>query len=229
GDVRAETAYKGGGGIGDIAEFHAFETFTGVFPSNPLLDRKWFSLYRSVQRANSAIKRLNAVSEEEVPFKNTRLGEMKFLRAHFFFQLRRLFNRIPYFDENVEPGQYKNISNREYTRDQILGMIAEEFAEAAKLLPAEQPEAGRATKYAALAYQAKATLYRAYEQNDDNTLSNINQQLLEEVVGLTEEVAQGGYDLLSDFQHLAMVEYENGVESVFAVQYSINDGTDENG
>src|SRR5699024_1630470 len=170
----------------------------------------------------------NAVSEEEVPFKNTRLGEMKFLRAHFFFQLSRLFNRIPYFDENVEPGQYKNISNREYTRDQILGMIAEEFAEAAKLLPAEQPEAGRATKYAALAYQAKATLYRAYEQNDDNTLSNINKQLLEEVVGLTEEVAQGGYDLLSDFQHLAMVEYENGVESVFAVQYSINDGT-ENG
>src|SRR5690554_5859313 len=40
GDVRAETAYKGGGGISDIWEFHAFETFTGVYATNGLLDRK---------------------------------------------------------------------------------------------------------------------------------------------------------------------------------------------
>jgi len=225
GDVRAETAYKGGGGITDIWEFNAFETFNGVYATNGLLDRKWFHLYRSVQRANSAIRRLNAVTEEQVPLKNVRLGEMKFLRAHYFFELSRLFNRIPYFDENVEYEDYINISNVEFTRDEILSKISEELAAAAELLPTSQPEAGRATKYAAKAYQAKVTLYRAYRQNADNTLSTIDEGLLNEVVSLCDEVAAGGYGLLDDYQHLAEVEFENGKESVFAVQYSIEDGT----
>ena len=227
GDVRAETAYKGGGGISDIWEFHAFETFTGVYATNGLLDRKWFHMYISVQRANSAIRRLNEVSEEEVPLKNVRLGEMKFLRAHYFFELSRLFNKIPYFDENVETKDYINISNDEYTRDEILEKIIEEFKQAAELLPPTQPQAGRVTKYAALAYQAKATLYRAYKQNAlNNQVEEVNQTLLGNVVTLCDEVAAGGYDLLADFQHLAEVEYEHGPESVFGVEYSIDDGTD---
>lgn len=225
GDVRAETAYKGGGGIGDLWEYNAFETFTGVYATNPLLDRKWFHLYRSVQRANSAIRRLNEVTEEEVPLKNVRLGEMKFLRAHFFFELSRLFKQIPYFDENVEPDDYIKISNVEFTRDEILEKIAQEFSEAAALLPPTQPEPGRATKYAAKAYQAKVTLYRAYKQNENNTLAGIDLALLDDVVTLCDEVENGGYTLLDDFQYLSEVEYNNSKESVFAVQYSIDDGT----
>lgn len=228
GDVRAETAYKGGGGIGDIGEFNQFETFTAVYPSNGLLDRKWFSLYRSVQRANSAIRRLNAVTEAEVPLKNIRLGEMRFLRAHFFFELSRLFNRVPYFDENVETADYIKVSNVEFTRDQILEKIAKEFGDAAALLPAKQPQAGRASKYAAIAYQAKVTLYRAYKQNADNTLASIDKNLLNDVVNECDLVINnGGYDLLPDFQQLAEAEHDNSVESVFAVQYSIADGTDQ--
>ncbi|WP_231424735.1 RagB/SusD family nutrient uptake outer membrane protein [Pedobacter sp. Leaf250] len=228
GDVRAETAYKGGGGIGDIGEFNAFETFQGVFATNGLLDRKWFSLYRSVQRANSAIKRLNAVTEAQVPLKNVRLGEMRFLRAHYFFELTRLFNHVPYFDENVEIENYVKISNVEFTRDQLLEKIAKEFADAAALLPAAQPQKGRATKFAAIAYQAKVNLYRAYKQNPDNTLASIDQTLLTNVIAQCDQVISGGgYGLLADFQQLSMAEFDNGAESVFAVQYSIGDGTDQ--
>lgn len=227
GDVRAETAYKGGGGISDIWEFHAFETFTGVYATNGLLDRKWFHMYISVQRANNAIRRLNEVSVEDVPLKNVRLGEMRFLRAHYFFELSRLFNKIPYFDENVETKDYINISNVEFTRDEILAKIANEFKDAAELLPPTQPEGGRVTKYAALAYQAKVTLYRAYKQNPaNNQVTEIDHTLLGEVVTLCDQASAGGYSLLSDFQQLAEVEYEHGAESVFGVEYSIEDGTD---
>jgi starch-binding outer membrane protein, SusD/RagB family len=226
GDVRAETAYKGGGGITDLWEFHAFETFTGVYATNGLLDRKWYHMYISVQRANAAIRRLNAVSIEDVPLRDVRLGEMKFLRAHFFFELSRLFNKIPYFDENVDTKDYINIPNDQFNRDEILGKIAQEFEEAAALLPPTQPDAGRVDKYAALAYQAKATLYRAYKQDElTNQVTEINQSLMAEVVTLCDEVAAGGYALLSDYQQLAEVEYEHGSESVFGVEYSIEDGT----
>jgi len=226
GDVRAETAYKGGGGIGDISEFTQFETFQGVFSTNPLLDRKWFSLYRSVQRANSAINQLKDVSETDVPLKNVRIAEMRFLRAHFFFELSRLYNRIPYFDENVEIENYVKISNTEFSRDQILEKIAAELGAAADVLPVTQPEAGRVTKYAAKAYQAKVNLYRAYKQNEDNTLASVDNTILEGVVSLcTEVINNGGYSLLPDFQQLSMIEHDNSRESVFAVQYSTSDGT----
>lgn len=225
GEVRAENAYKGGGGIGDLWEFNAFETFNGVYATNGLLDRKWFHLYCSVQRANSAIRNLNAVTESEVPLKNVRLGEMKFLRAHFFFELSRLFNRVPYFDENVATEDYIKISNVEFSRDQILEKIAKELEEAADLLPNTQPEKGRVTKYAAKAYQAKVTLYRAYKQNDNNTPAGIDAAMLSKVVSLCDEVAAGGYGLLDDFQQLAEVEHEHGRESIFGIEYSIEDGT----
>lgn len=226
GEVRAENAYKGGGGIGDLWEYNAFETFTGVYPNNPLLDRKWFNMYISVQRTNSAIRQLNAVTEEQVPLKNIRLGEMRFLRAHYYFELSRLFNKIPYFDENVAIDDYTKVSNTQYTRDQILENIAREFGAAAKLLPETQPQKGRVTKYAALAYEAKAILYRAYKQNADNTVSSApDNALLNRVVALCDSVSMGGYGLLADFQQLAEVEYEHGSESVFGIEYSINDGT----
>lgn len=228
GEVRAETAYKGGGGINDLWEYHAFETFQGVYATNGLLDRKWYHMYISIQRANNAIRRLNEVTEEQVPLKAVRLGEMKFLRAHFFFEMSRLFNRIPYFDEQVADEDYATISNVEFTRDQILEKIAAQFAEAAASLPITQPEAGRATKYAALAYQAKVTLYRAYKQdpNNNQVTGAPDAALLQQVIDLCDQVDAGGYSLLKDFQQLAEIEYENGSESIFAVQYSIDDGTD---
>ena len=228
GDVRAETAYKGGGGIGDLGEFNAFETFTGVYATNGLLDRKWFNLYSSVQRTNNAIRRLNAVTVEQVPLKNVRLGEMRFLRAHYFFELSRLFNQIPYFDENVATEDYVKIPNNQFTRDQILEKISGEFAAAAALLPVTQSEPGRATKYAAKSYQAKVTLYRAYKQNANNTLASVDATLLNNVVTLCDEViTNGGYQLLADFQQLSQAEFDNSKESVFAVQYSVNDGTSQ--
>ena len=56
----------------------------------------------------------------------------------------------------------------------------------------------------------------------------IDKQLLAEVVTLCDKVGAQGktYDLLNDFQKLDQLEYENGVESVFAVQYSMDDETD---
>lgn len=229
GEVRAETAYKGGGGINDIWELNALETFNGFYPSNGIADGLWYRLYVSVQRCNEAIRYLNEISENEMPSKHVRLGEMRFLRAHFYFNLSRLFNQIVYFDETRERDDMVNISNVEYNRDEILHLISQELEEASKLLPETQDETGRVTKYAALSYQAKVNLYRAYKQNDKNQLESIDTELLKEALNFCNIVINSGkYELLSDFQHLAEVEHETGRESIFSVKHSIEDGT-ENG
>src|SRR5690606_1080953 len=93
-------------------------------------------------------------------------------------------------------------------------------------LPVDQPEVGRANKISAMAYLAKVRLYQAYEQDDNHNVVAINPARLNEVVQLTEEVmASGKYDLQPDFAENFLYGYDNGPESVFAIQFSIDDGT----
>lgn len=230
GEVRSDNAYKGGGGVGDLNEVHRMETFD-MDATNGFLDSKWYHLYCSVQRCNSALRVLNAATDEQVNGRVSRIAEMKVLRAHYYFELSRLFNKIPYFDENVEISQYPDIPNNEFTRDEILSMLAKEMLDAAELLPASQSEVGRIHKYIALAYAAKIKLYQAYQQDETtHAVTSINKELLREVVLLCDQVtASNRYGLLDDFQGLDLVANENGKESVFAIQYSMNDGTESAG
>lgn len=223
GEVRADNAYKGGGGETDAWEIHDMET-AKIQPNNGFLDGKWFNVYCGISRCNSAIRSLNKVDENLIPEKNIRIAEVKVIRSHWYFELVRLFNRIPYMDINLPENEYQSVRNDEFTREQHLARIAGELLEAAEVLPEAQTEIGRVNRRIALAYAAKVKLYQAYEQDPQtNAVININKSLLQEVVNLIDQVQ--GYDLLADFQQLDLLEYENGPESVFAIQFSKDDGS----
>jgi len=227
GEVRADNAYKGGGGEGDIWDIHAMETFQ-VQSNNGNLDGKWFNLYSLISRCNAALRVLNKADGNVVSVKESRIAEMKVLRSHFYFELVRLFNKIPYMDENLPEADYVNVPNDEFTREQHLARIANELLEAAGSLPERQPEVGRINRNIALAYAAKVKLYQAYEQDPEtHAVINIDKALLKEVVELIDKVQ--GYQLLPDFQDLDLIANENGSESVFAIQYSMNDGSGDAG
>ena len=103
-------------------------------------------------------------------------------------------------------------------------MIAKEFEEAAEILPETQSEVGRVNKYVAEAYAAKVYLYKAYRQNPaNNAVTSIDNSDLEKVITYTGDLI-GKYSLLDDFQKLDMIAYENAQESIWAIQYSMNDG-----
>ncbi len=223
GEVRADNAYKGGGGETDAWEIHDMET-AKIQPNNGFLDGKWFNVYCGISRCNSAIRALNKVDESTIKEKNVRIAEVRVIRDHWYFELVRLFNRIPYMDIDLPETEYQSVRNDEYTREQHLDRIAKDLLEAAEALPETQSEIGRINRRIALAYAAKVKLYQAYEQNPEtNAVVNVNKSLLQEVVSLIDRVQ--GYDLLADFQQLDLLEYENGPESVFAVQFSKDDGS----
>ena len=190
------------------------------------IDVKWYQMYCCLQRANEALKTLNTFREDEVSELEIKKAEMRVLRAYFYFDLSRLYNRIPYFDENVPVDDYTKISNVEFSRDEILDKIATDLLNAAQVLPEKQSSVGRVNRYVAYALAAKVRLYQAYEQDPQtHKVVNINKSRLQEVVDLCSRL-EGKYDLLDDFQQLDLIAYENGRESVFAVQYSMNDGSD---
>ncbi|WP_240740335.1 MULTISPECIES: RagB/SusD family nutrient uptake outer membrane protein [Duncaniella] len=223
GEVRADNAYKGGGSETDLWEIHDMET-SRIQPNNGFLDGKWFNVYCGISRCNSAIRALRKVDESQNKNKASRIAEVRVIRDHWYFELVRLFNRIPYMDIDLPENDYTSVRNDEFTRDEHLDRIANDLLEAANDLPDSQSEIGRINRRIALAYAAKVKLYQAYEQDPQtNAVTGINRTLLQEVVDLIDGIQ--GYDLLADFQQLDLLEYENGPESVFAIQFSKDDGS----
>jgi hypothetical protein len=227
GSVRSDDSYKGGGGVSDVADIDFYEHYNLTRPDQGLMHRfTWENFYKAISRTNAAIKSLNALNETEFPLKKTRLAEMRFLRGHSHFMLKMLFKNIPYIDETLSSEDILKESNVKYKNDELWNVIAKDFQFAIDNLPVSQPQIGRANKLSASAYLAKLRLFQAYEQNESHKVTNINKARLQEVVNLTQEVIKSGkYKLQPDFAENFIAETENGPESVFAIQYSINDGT----
>lgn len=226
GSVRSDDAYKGGGGTGDVGDVDAMEHYNLVTPSMDwFVTRSWQNLYKSIARANTAIRAVNGLSEGAYPAKKSRLGELKFLRAHSYFTLKLLYKNIPIFDETLLDEDVVKVSNT-LSNEDAWNKIAADFQFAIDNLPTTQTETGRANKYAAQAYLAKLRLYQAYTQNATHQVTGISAARLQEVVTLTQAVISSGkYLLTPDIANNFLPETENGPESVFAIQFTINDGT----
>lgn len=230
-DVRSDDAYKGGNGTSDGDVFHQLEIEQGVLTTNWNINDMWVRLYNCISRVNSAISVLETTSDS-YQLKAQRLGEMKFLRAYAHFLLKRLYKNIPFImDANLKQEDYNTLSNTEFTNDEGWQQIINDVEYAYSVLPVKQTDKGRPSKAAAAAFLTKAYLYKAYRQDDpsSNQVTSINREDLLKVIAYSNPdiYSAGGFDLEADFHNNFRPEtqYENGVESIWAMQYSINDGT----
>ncbi len=226
GSVRSDDAYKGGGGTGDVGEIDAMEHYNLVTPTmDAFVFRTWKNLFKSIGRANVALRAVNSLSETSFPIKKIRLAELRFLRAHSYFTMKLLYKNIPIFDENATDEEILKVSN-DLSNEDSWNKIAADFQYAIDNLPVTQTQIGRANKLAAQAYLAKLRLYQAYTQDATHHVTGINAARLQEVITLTQAVISSGkYSLSSDIANNFLPETENGPESVFAIQFTINDGT----
>ena len=199
-DVRSDDAYKGGGGTGMEENIHLLEV-SEVNSDNVSCLNKWQNNYYAISRVHNAMLALQQASSiagaEQV------MGELKTLRAWYSFDLIRIFNRIPYFKEgedvNTKP-------NDEYTREQIFDFIKQDLREAIDVLPAQKSAAGRITRTTAQAILAKVCAFTSdWEGVRDNADAVIK---------------SGQYSLYQNFGDLSKIAFNNGSESVFALQCS---------
>ena len=226
GSVRSDDSYKGGGGTGDVGEIDALEHYNLTTPTlGAFVTRSWQNLFKSISRCNVALRAVNTLDEAKYPSKKIRLAELRFLRGHSYFVMKRLYKNIPIFDETISDEEILKVSNT-ISNDESWNKIAADFQFAIDNLPTTQQEIARANKLAAQAYLAKVRLYQAYEQDATHKVVNINKTRLQEVVSLTQAVISSGkYRLSSDIADNFLQETENGPESIFAIQFTVNDGT----
>lgn len=208
GDVTSDDSYKGGGGTGDQNNIHQMEIYN---ENSTTLDieRKWVALYEGVKRANEAMRLLNASSDFEASLKVKRMAELRFLRGHFYFELKKIYNRIPYIDETAASVADYAKSNTAFSSDELWTKIENDFQLAYADLPVTQTETGRPTKIAAKSYLAKCYVF---------------QNKWQLAYDATTEIMTGNYGLLDDFQKIFLPENDNNKEVIFAIQHSVKDG-----
>ena len=223
GSVRSDDAYKGGGGRGDVDVIDTYEQYNTTVSDygDWMLPRTWTNHYKAISRANFALSVINVIPDADYPLKKVRQGELRFLRAHSHFMLKLLFNKVPFITEDLTQEQILKTSN-DLSSDALWDKIAADFQFAFDNLPQSQDQVGRADKNAAAAYLAKLNLYQAYKQNDAHQVTSIDAAKLQKVIDYADKVTGAlevdyGYDFLDG--------HDNGAESIWAVQFSINDGT----
>ncbi|HXK75141.1 MAG TPA: RagB/SusD family nutrient uptake outer membrane protein [Bacteroidaceae bacterium] len=226
-EVRSDDCYKGGAGPADGDVFHVLEISQGVRSDQWNINDIWRRLYICITRANTALTVLDKV-DENAANRNERIAEMRFLRGHAHFLLKQLFHNIVMVDETIPQDDYATLSNTTYTNDEEWQLIADDFQYAYDNLPVSQTDKGRPTRAAAAAYLAKTYLYKAYRQDEQYNVISIDQDDLNQVLTYTNAViTDGQYGLENDYSRnfRANPEFENGKESLWAIQYSIDDGT----
>ncbi|MBB1367914.1 RagB/SusD family nutrient uptake outer membrane protein [Pseudoalteromonas sp. SR44-5] len=233
GNLRAGDAHKGGNGPGDIFAYHALSLYQPIVPdmeSFPpdlidLNNKKWVRNYTGISRANSALAVI-ANAPDAIENSAAKQSELRFIRSIFYFDLKIHHKHIPWIDETMTQDQILSATNRELSDQELWDKIAADFEFAANNLPQTQKDVGRASALSAKAYLAKTLLYQAYEQNELHQVININKDKLVKVVALVDEIEETGvYGLFDDYANNFLFESENGKESVFAIQRSLNDGS----
>jgi starch-binding outer membrane protein, SusD/RagB family len=224
--IRSGDNYKGGAGTADFGGYYAIEMVAPLQSNDGTVAGAWTSGYTDISRCNKALAVLNQLTDEEMPLRKVRMAEVRFLRGHWMFILKRLFKYPVFVDETMTNDEILVQSNREFTNDQLWNLIAADFQYGVDNLPPNQDQVGRANKYAAAAYLAKTRLYQAYEQDESYNVTSINAARLNEVVTLCDVVISANkYNLFDNFGKNFTYGYDNTNESIFAIQFSKDDGT----
>ncbi|WP_247233452.1 RagB/SusD family nutrient uptake outer membrane protein [Telluribacter sp. SYSU D00476] len=211
GSIAGGDAHKGSDGS-DQPAIDAIAKFTSD-ASNGFFNSKWRVLYEGVNRTNSVLRVLAQTTEVTEAERASFAAQARFLRGHYYFELKKMWNNVPWIDETVETAAASYVSNTE----DIWPKIEADFKFAMDNLPATQQDVGRVNKWAAATYLAKTHLYqKEYAEAKPLFDQVINQ-------GVTSNGLK--YALVTKFHDNFNAATENNSESVFQIQMVANDGT----
>ena len=218
GSVASDDAYKAteSSDFNSINDIEAYNWGTGL--AEGILNDKWRGMYEGISRANATLRLLkeaqaaNASAIDAATAKAIQ-GEAVFLRAHYHFELYRMWGNVPYLRETDADFRKPAITGPE-----VITEILKDLDAAIAALPAtpRKGQKGRATSWTAKAYKGRVQVYAGQYQAALTTLREVR--------------ASGPYKLETSFDRVwtGFADRQNGPETILAYQASSNDG-DANG
>lgn len=212
-DIASDDADKGSTPT-DYGDALTIDNFT-LTPTNGTVNNAWNGYYQAIARANQALDKI-PLSPASDAVKNNLLGQVRFLRGYFYFNMVRLFGGVPKLDRVPAASEINNPDfQRRASAADIYAFIISDLQFAADNLPLKgATDVGRATKAAAQGMLAKVYLYQKNYQQAFN---------------LTNEIVQGrsgSYALYPTYADIWRTVGNNSSESIFEVQAGVNASCD---
>ena len=203
GDFPGETM-SAGGTSRDEHDIFAWTTSTSRF------QYLWSACYQGIDRANQLIDRI-AKSDVSTAGKNDAIGQGKFMRALFYFNLVRAFGGVPLHISATSSAS--DVAKARNTSEEVYAQIIADLKDSETMLSPfnlTKHKAGYAT-----AGSAKALLAKVYLQHKEWANSAAKAK---EVIDLNV------YSLMKDYSQIWDPSYKNGSEQIFSIQH--NNGAD---
>lgn len=205
GEIASDNTLCGGESATDVPSWQEIDDMIHTADNDACTD-VWSWMYAGINRCNYFMEFKDNIDFDD---KEMYIGEIKFLRAYYYFELVKWFGGVPMkIDERFTYGD-ETIIDRS-TADEVYAQIESDLLDAIEVLPETPAETGRATIGAARALLGKAYLY---------------QEEFEKAAEVLDEVINScTYELETDIDIIFEEEGENGVGSIFEVQYTDIEG-----
>jgi starch-binding outer membrane protein, SusD/RagB family len=215
GSILGSDANKGTN-AGDYSAINEIQRYASL-PTNGDISSSYKARYEGIARCNSVLNLLKTAEADVSAADKTRIAaEARFLRAHYYFELKRIFNNTPYVDEATDETKIGAVGNGV----ELWGKIEADMKSAYAELPASGGGAGRANKWAAGAYLGKIYMYQKKFADAKTVFDAV----------IKDGVTANGkkYGLVPKYAQVFNAANDNHEESVFAIQGAISTGSATN-
>jgi hypothetical protein len=205
GEIASNNTLCGGESATDVQGYQQIDDMIHT-PVNSELQSLWSFMYGGVNRAAYIIE-----FQDKTDFdgKEVIIGEARFLRAYYNFELVKWFGAIPIKPEGRFVVGDEQTIPRASVAD-VYALIESDLQVAVSNLAYTAPQVGRVTKGAAEALLGKVYLYQ--------------DKFTEAAAILESVITNGSYSLEPDYNKIFETQGENGTGSVFEVQYTDVEG-----
>ena len=227
GDILSDDALKGGGSTTDMADAYDFENWRTTSGNTMLLDF-YRAQYQGIARCNLALKYIEGMkvgidANFTESMKARLLGEVYYLRAYYYFRLVRVYAGVPLVtnvvDSSDEWGQPRASVNDVF--EQILSDLTKAQTGLWEKSQYDGADMGRATKGAAQAMLMKVNLYMASPYWQTYGLTKTPTECYKDAKAWGDSIITSGeYALCPNYEDNFTLAGENGIESVFEIQYA---------
>lgn len=205
GDIASDNTLAGGESATDVIGLQQIDDMIHT-PINEQLSDLWGWMFAGVNRTNYIME---FQDKTDFPDKPRVLGETRFLRAYYYFELVKFFGDVPLIVDQ------RFLFGDQFTADrapkaEIYAQIERDLLYAIENLQYSTPDVGRASKGSAQALLGKVYLFQ--------------QKYTEAAAVLDDLITMGPYNLVTDYSTIFENNNENNIESVFEVQYSDAEG-----
>ncbi len=185
-------------------------------PTQGDLNTFWRGRYEGISRCNTVLRLLAEATDVSGGDAARISAEARLLRGHFYFDLQKHYNKIPFIDEAVEAVDIPGVANSGPVWDKIEA----DFQFAFDNLPETMGQAGRVNKWAAGAYMGKAKLFQGKFAEAKTWFDNV----------IANGVTTNGlkYALVENYSQIYNAENDNHSEAVFDVESANNSGSTQN-